>query len=59
MFKSPVGSAAASSFQSQGKMALRETLGSLEVSSRREDWNITLSVGICLASRCDDLLSVY
>lgn len=34
----------------------KRNLGSLEVSSRREDWTVTPSVGICLASRCDDLL---
>ena len=42
--------AAASSLHSQGKMALRASPGSLEVSSRR-DWDVSSCVGIFLASR--------
>ena len=49
-----MGRAAASSLQSQGKVALRESLGSLKVPSRR-DWDVTSCVGIFLASRSGGL----
>lgn len=56
MFKSPVGSAAASSFQSQGKMALRETL---EVWRYLQEGRIGLSLPLWVSAWPADVMTYW